>query len=183
MRSVPKHQGSILTFAAIFTALWFSASASLAQAPGSSEPTPRSTLPAALEGDWVNATSSSVSYEDGVTGSLLSGGGAATVYHFWQDGRYTESVIVTSRLYECELRQQSFSQGTVTLQNGILTLYPQAGRHQTSDSCGRYPNEDKVRKRESERFLVALGPDPNDPTGTVRLWLKTASGLSTFTRP
>ena len=184
MRCASKRLVSFLTFATVTSSLWLGPSESRAQAPESVRPAPRTALPATLAGDWISATSSSVRYEDRTTGTSFSGGGAATIYHFWEDGRYTESVIVTSRLYGCELRQQSFSQGTVTLQaGGILTLWPQAGRYLSSDSCGRYPSQDKARQREPERFLVAIGPDPDDPTDTIRLWLKSQTGLSTFTRP
>jgi hypothetical protein len=155
-----------------------------AQAPESDAPSPHSPVPEILAGDWVSVTTSGVQYWDKGTGAPLGGGGGTgVVYHFGRDGSYSETLILESRFYGCESRQVWSNQGTMTVQGHTVTLYPQTGRYQTSDSCGRVPSRDEARTGEPERFRVAIGPDPNDPTGPTRLWRTTASGVQSFTRP
>jgi hypothetical protein len=142
------------------------------------EKTPRTSVPAALVGEWQTGTVSSVNFYNPTTGVWGAPSGTGMFFKFTQDGYYEKGVLLQSSLYGHTSTFFAYNKGTMTVEDNMIVLYPTYGKIKSVDNMVQENNYEKPDELKSETMLWEKG---FDEYGLETLWLRYPdSGPSAF---
>ncbi len=145
------------------------------------ENTPKTSVPAALVGEWQSGTVSSVNFYNPTTGVWGAPSGTSMFFKFTQDGYYEKGVLLQSSLYGHTTTFFAYNKGTMTVEDNMIVLYPTYGKIKSVDNMVEENNYEKPDELKSETMLWEMGLDE---FGVETLWLRYPdSDPSAFHRP
>jgi hypothetical protein len=143
--------------------------------------TPRTSLAAALVGEWQTGTVSSVNFYNPTTGVFGPPSGTGMFFKFTQEGYYEKGVLLQSSLYGHTMTFFAYNKGTMTVEGDNIVLYPTYGKIKSVDNMVQENNYEKPDELKSETMLWEKG---FDEYGLETLWLRYPdSGPSAFYHP
>lgn len=149
--------------------------------PDDDDRTPRTSVPAALVGEWQSGTVSSVNFYNPTTGAWGAPSGTGMFFKFKPDGYYEKGVLLQSSLSGHTTTFFAYNKGTMTVKNNVIVIYPTYGRIKSVDNMVQENNYEKDDELVSETMLWEKGVDEY---GLETLWLRYPDGdPSAFHRP
>lgn len=141
--------------------------------PDDDDRTPRTSVPAALVGEWQSGTVSSVNFYNPATGAWGTPSGTGMFFKFTPDGYYEKGVLLQSSLYGHTTTFFAYNKGTITVKDSVIVIYPTYGKIKSVDNMVAENNYEKDDQLESETMLWAKG---FDEYGFETLWLRYPDG-------
>lgn len=134
--------------------------------PGKHHDTPRSDVPAALQGDWKWGAISSIDFYDSSTGAWVDdGGGVGVFFTFTPDGHYTQGVLFKSTVYNCTTTVWVYDEGTVVVEDAVFRVYPTSGRVRSRDTCiprNNFDRADDLARKQGDLYSWAFEANQGD---------------------
>ena len=85
-------------------------------------------------------STSSVSFQNGVTGSYAPQSGNGDIYDFKPTGEYEYYGLIQSSLYNCTMTVNISDPGVATVNGSTITLQTRGGKMDSKDNCSASSN-------------------------------------------
>jgi hypothetical protein len=118
-----------------------------------------------IVGSWFWGTVSSTSYYNESTGIWADPSGGGLKYTFNPDGTYEGNFLFQNTFYSCSTRIFSFTQGTYSLEDQLLTLTPTLDKTKSEDDCHPSKNYEKDLPLETQYRFIEFRRDISEYTG------------------
>jgi hypothetical protein len=122
--------------------------------------------PSSLFGSWVYGTMSLTDYYNASTGAYIGNGyGTSVLFKFTSDGRYEQTVYISSTVYSCRTDIFVTNEGKVKFDGAQFRVYPTKGRVRSSDTCNaasNYDRADDIARKQGDRYSWAFEPNAID---------------------
>lgn len=121
--------------------------------------TPQTPVPDPLSGSWSNGSVSTVNFYDPGTGSWAPESGSGFSWELRPDGTYVAAGLLQSTLYSCTMTVFSYTEGTVAVEDQLVTFYPTYDRVKSKSNCNDEYNFDQEGAYEVRSFLWEVVQD------------------------
>lgn len=111
--------------------------------------TPRTDVPSELAGDWLYGSISPTNFWNDHTGTYSGNAYGFSDYVMLEaDGSYKRYIYIYTEYYGCRTQSYTYHVGTVTVNGGTITYYPQQGKYKATDNCVASRNFERPMSRD-----------------------------------
>jgi hypothetical protein len=125
-----------------------------------------SRAPSNIPGNWAYGSLSMTDYYNASTGAHIGNGyGTSVLFSFTADGKYTQTIYISSTVYSCRTDVFIYNEGTVKWETTQFRVYPTKGRVRSSDTCNarfNFDRDDDIKSKQGDLYSWAFEKNASD---------------------
>jgi hypothetical protein len=122
--------------------------------------------PASVLGTWAYGSLSTIDYYNASNGAHIGNGyGTSVLFKFTADGKYEQTIYISSTVYSCRTDVFIYNEGNVKWEATQFRVYPTKGRVRSSDTCNarfNFDRDDDIKSKQGDLYSWAFERNASD---------------------